>query len=131
VNHSGSGKVKLSLFKKTPPRQERNASLPGGARPSPPGGRRGSRLGFGSSGAGSRARGDTDSALSRSCVMSPPAPVARTGSRDSGRPGTGDSMGRMSIRISRQPSTYGALHDMVETKKLGGGVIRGLVGEEQ
>lgn len=37
----------------------------------------------------------------------------------------------MSIRISRQPSTYGALHDMVETKKLGGGVIRGLVGEQQ
>lgn len=33
------------------------------------------------------------------------------------------------MRILRQPSTYGELHDMVAMQKLGGGVIRGLVGE--
>ncbi|CAM9144431.1 unnamed protein product, partial [Sphacelaria rigidula] len=42
------------------------------------------------------------------------------------RLGSADS--RTSFRIRRQLSTYGELHDLVAKKKLGGGVIRGLVG---
>lgn len=36
---------------------------------------------------------------------------------------------RTSFRIRRQPSTYGELHDLVAEKKLGSGMVRGLVGE--
>lgn len=36
---------------------------------------------------------------------------------------------RTSFRIRRQPSTYGELHDLVAKKKLGSGVVKGLVGE--
>lgn len=36
---------------------------------------------------------------------------------------------RQSFRIRRQPSTYGELHELVATKKLGTGAVRGLGGE--
>lgn len=143
VDGSGSGRIKLSLFKKPPTRHREDIklpSLPGGATsattgrgtvsPTPPASSR-SRSSEASSEALSCAdsRNSASGALSRSCVMS-----TRTASRE-GRPRTADSAcsrsGRMSIRISRQPSTYGELKVLVETNKLGGGVIRGLVGEKR
>lgn len=141
VGSSGSGRAKFSLFKKAPPRHQGELpSLPGGAAsvtgggasigPTPPTG-----SGSGSSEESSEALSRADSrnsasALSRSYVMS-----TRTSSREGRRPRTGDNgalirSGRLSIRMSRQPSTYGELKVLVETKKLGGGVVRGLVGEK-
>lgn len=38
------------------------------------------------------------------------------------------SLPRGSFRMVRQPSTYGQLHDFVAQKKLGAGVVKGLVG---
>ncbi|CAM9411507.1 unnamed protein product [Ectocarpus sp. 12 AP-2014] len=143
-SRGGPGRIKLSLFRKGSPRRrgwndapkEGGAtSLPGGAPQQAPTSE-GSRVSprRTSSPCAVPSAGDSIDATANSCVM--PLLAQRPSSRE--RPGTGESggsssrtsfkSGRVSIRIIRQPSTYGELHEMVEKQKLGGGVIRGLVG---
>ncbi|CAM9827330.1 unnamed protein product [Ectocarpus sp. 4 AP-2014] len=144
-SRGGPGRIKLSLFRKGSPRRRgwNDAAKGGGASSLPGGAPQQAPTSEGSGVSPRRASsrcaipsaGDSIDATANSCVM--PLPAQRPSSRE--RPGTGESgrssrrtsftkCGRVSIRIIRQPSTYGELHEMVVKQKLGGGVIRGLVG---